>query len=80
MYMGQLNMHMSPAFEQTLKKFMRARGIKSKSEAIRVAVEEGLLRASARARPAQFGDWLGLGKHAPENPRPRFASDDDLWR
>lgn len=78
--MGQLNIHMTPAFEQTLRQFMCARGIQSKSEAIRVAVEEGLMRASARARPVEFSEWVGLGKQAPENPRPRFASDDDLWR
>lgn len=78
--MSQLNIHMTPRFEETLRRFMRARGLKTKSEAVRVAVEEGLTRASMRVGTVQFSDWLGLGKRAPENPRPLFASDDDLWR
>lgn len=78
--MAQLNIHMTPRFEEALRRFMRARGLKTKSEAVRVAVEEGLVQASRRAGTAQFADWLGLGKRAPENPRSRFGSDDDLWR
>lgn len=78
--MGQLNIHMTPAFEESLRRLMRARGIRTKSEAIRVAVEEALALASRKARPTQFGDWLGLGNRAPANPKPQFASDDDLWR
>jgi hypothetical protein len=26
-----------------------------------------------------FRSWIGLGKRAPENPRPRFSSHRDLW-
>jgi hypothetical protein len=34
---SQLNIHMTAAFEKSLAQFMRARGIKTKSEAIRPA-------------------------------------------
>lgn len=26
-----------------------------------------------------FRAWIGLGKAAPQNPRPQFASHRDLW-
>jgi hypothetical protein len=26
-----------------------------------------------------FRAWLGLGTRIPQNPSPRFKSDDDLW-
>jgi hypothetical protein len=26
-----------------------------------------------------FRSWIGLGNAAPQNPNPRFNSDDDLW-
>jgi hypothetical protein len=71
---------MTPAFEKRLGQFMRARGIKTKSEAIRVAVEEGLALTMRRADVTDFAAWRGLGTRAPLNPAPRFASDADLWR
>lgn len=77
--MGQLNIHMTPAFENALAEFMRARGIKTKSEAIRVAVQEGLAHLTRKVRVTDFSDWLGVGRRAPLNPHPRFSSDRDLW-
>lgn len=79
--MGQLNIHLNPAFEKALREFMRARKIQTKSEAVRVAVQEGLERATRGAEGTDFKAWLGLGlKGGPVNPNPRFRSDDDLWR
>jgi hypothetical protein len=78
--MGQLNIHMTAAFEKRLTQFMRVRGIKTKSEAVRIAVEEGLAMATRRTAAANFVEWRGLGKQAPLNPTPRFVSDADLWR
>ena len=77
--MAQLNMHVSPAFERALSRYMRARGIRTKSEAIRRAVEDGLDRIRRSARSADFAEWIGLGSRAPQNPAPRFPSDDALW-
>jgi len=79
MYMAQLNINMTPQFAASLARLMKLRGIGAKSEAIRVAVEECVQRTRA-ARKADFRAWVGLAAAAPENPKPRFASDDDLWR
>jgi hypothetical protein len=76
--MAQLNLNTTPAFERALARLMRARGIRSKSEAIRIAVEESA--AAATRRTVDFESWLGVGTHAPPNPRPRFATHADLWK
>jgi hypothetical protein len=78
--MGQLNVHMTPEFEETLRRYMRLRGIRTKSDAVRLAVVEGVERARREAPAADFTSWLGLGCAAPENPSPRFRNDDDLWK
>lgn len=78
--MGQLNMHVDPSFDRTLARLMRARGIQTKSAAIRLAVQEALRNATRDARATDFAAWIGLGLRSPQNPSPRFASDDDLWR
>lgn len=77
--MAQLNVHVTPDFEDALRRFMRVRGITSKSEAVRVAVKEGLERAYTQDRQADFTAWIGLACSGSENPEPRFRSDDDLW-
>jgi hypothetical protein len=78
--MAQLNIHLQPAFEEDLAKFMRLRGIATKSEAVRLAIREGVERLiRARRKDTSFRDWIGLGTKAPTNPRPRFETDDDLW-
>ncbi len=78
--MAQINLHVPLAFEKALVRFMRLRGIRTKSEAIRLAVQEGLDRACRRSANINFGTWIGLAKRVPLNPSPRFKSDDDLWR
>jgi hypothetical protein len=77
--MGQLNIHMTPAFEATLAKFIRARGIRTKSEAVRLALEEALAYTTRCARVADFAEWLGVATGEPRNPPPRFPADRDLW-
>jgi hypothetical protein len=76
--MAQLNLNTTPSFERALARFMRVRGIRSKSEAIRVAVEE--CAAAATRGTTDFESWLGLGARAPLNPRPRFATHADVWK
>lgn len=79
MYMGQLNMHLSPEFEHDLAAWMRARGIKTKAEAIRIAVREGLERsAPQRGNPAAL---IGAALAHPESPgHPRFREHGDVWK
>ena len=78
--MSQINMHVKPEFERDLARFMRLRGLETKSEAIRVAVREGLERAQATPARESFASWAGAGLAAATNPDQRFESDDDLWR
>lgn len=77
--MSQINLHTTPRFERALARLMKLRGLRSKSEAIRAAVEEAAQRA-ARRPSADFREWIGLGKRGPGDAPPRFSSDDDLWR
>ena len=64
MYMSQINLHTTPTFERALARLMRLRRIGTKSEAIRLAVEE-LPRASAAAGPAASSP----GSAPPARPR-----------
>lgn len=77
--MPQINIHLTSEFEQALAEYMRLRRIKTKSDAIRLAVLEGLERERRGREAPDFSQWLGLAKGVPENPHPRFRSDDDLW-
>ena len=80
MYMSQLNLHLKPDFERDLARFMKLRGLSTKSEAVRVAVREGLERAlRAGGSATDFRKLVGTGLRAAVNPQPRFESDDDLW-
>ena len=78
MYMSQINLHTTPTFERALARLMRLRRIGTKSEAIRLAVEE-LAARERRRRPGGFQSWIGAASQAPLNPAPRFTSDHDLW-
>jgi Arc/MetJ-type ribon-helix-helix transcriptional regulator len=77
--MSQINIHLTSELEQTLAEFMRLRQIKTKSDAIRSALQEALERERRRNETPDFSRWVGLGTKGPENPSPRFRSDDDLW-
>jgi len=76
--MARLNLNTTPSFERALARFMKVRGIRSKSEAVRVAVEESAAEATRGA--ADFESWLGLGVRAPLNADPRFAGHADRWK
>ena len=78
--MPQLNIHVTPEFAENLRRFMGLRGLRTKSEAVRVAVHESLEREQRASCPSQFGSWRGMAVSSPLEPKPRFASDDDLWR
>jgi hypothetical protein len=57
--MAQINLHTTPEFEENLAKLMRERGIRSKSEAIRIAVREAA-NDSEPPRPIER-DWSVVG-------------------
>jgi len=77
--MAQLNMNVTPQFEKALSRYMRLRGFRTKSEAIRAAVREGLEAVITGGGNTHFKSWLGVGTTAPENPSPAFPDDDSLW-
>jgi hypothetical protein len=78
--MSQLNIHMTPLFEHTLREFMKVRHISTKAEAVRTAIQEGLDHAACGIKKTDFSSWAGLANQAPENKNPKFSSDDDLWK
>jgi hypothetical protein len=77
--MAQINLHVTPEFEQALGRLVRLRGLRSKSEAIRSAVLEALERETERGGTTDFRGWLGAARAVPLNPRPRFRSESELW-
>lgn len=77
--MSQISVELTPELEQALSEYMKLRHIENESEAIRAAVAEVVGRERRRSR-TDFSHWIGLGLQAPQNPSPRFRSDDDLWR
>jgi Arc/MetJ-type ribon-helix-helix transcriptional regulator len=77
--MAQVNVHVTPEFDEALGRLVRLRGLRSKSEAIRWAVVEALDREIGRSQTADFRAWLGAARAAPLNPKPRFLSEDELW-
>jgi hypothetical protein len=78
--MTQLNIRLTAEFNRNLRKFMKVRHIKSKAEAIRAAIKEGLNWVTAHEKSLDFSKWLGLAKEASINNKSRFNSDDDLWK
>lgn len=77
--MAQLNINLTREFEVALERFMRLRGLRTKSEAIRLAIQEGVERSLEGAGRSSFSSWLGAATRAAVNPHPRFTSDDELW-
>jgi Arc/MetJ-type ribon-helix-helix transcriptional regulator len=56
--MAQVNVHVTPEFDEALGRLVRLRGLRSKSEAIRWAVVEALDREIGRSQTADFRAWL----------------------
>jgi len=79
MYMKQLNIHMTAEFEKHLKLYMKKKGIKEKSSAVRQALKDALERLEQNKPTQDFRGWLGMGLKSPVNSRPRFKNEDDLW-
>jgi len=77
--MKQLNRKVTLQFEWDLKLFMGRKGIKRKSDAIRMALR-GLVERVVLESDCDFHSLLGIGLKAPPNPDPRFKTEDELWR
>ncbi|HSW70514.1 MAG TPA: hypothetical protein VLH77_00865 [Gammaproteobacteria bacterium] len=78
--MSQLNIHMTLKFEKDLQKFMKLRHIKTKAEAVRIAIQESLEHALPHKKKIDFSAWLGLATQVPVSKKTSFSSDDDLWK
>ena len=78
--MAQINIHVQPGFAADLETLMTLRGLRTKSEAIRLAVREAVERLTrARSSASDFRSWKGEALKAGAHSAPRFQSDDDLW-
>ena len=75
--MKQLNLNVTPEFDQNLRVFMKREGILNKSDAIRRAVREAVEKSPSGE--TDFRSWIGMGLKEPLNRRPRFRSEDELW-
>jgi hypothetical protein len=76
--MGRLNIQMTPAFERDLKRYMRAKGFSTQSEAVRAAIEEAL-QEKGRKPKVSFKDLVGIGVPREPSPRRKWLTEDDLW-
>ena len=69
-------MNVTPQFERDLRKFMKDRGIKRKSDALKTLAREAAEKIEKRTN---FSSWIGAALSGKPNPNPRFKSEDDLW-
>ena len=76
--MSQISVDLDPELEQALAEYMKLRHIDTEAKALRAALVEVVEKERPACR-SNFSRWLGMGLRAPQNPNPRFRSDDDLW-
>ena len=76
--MRQFNLNATPEFERDLRLFMKRKGIRSKSDAVREAMRDAVAK-NAQTERTNFHSWLGLALKSPANPKPRFQNEDELW-
>lgn len=77
--MSQININVTPEFARDLSRYMKRKGIRQKTEAIRKAVCEAAEKVNASGKEGEFRNLLGIGLKAPLNPYPRFKTEDELW-
>lgn len=77
--MAQINLHVTPEFEEALEALMRARRLRSKSEAIRYAVQEAAAPYRA-VPPRDFSALQGLLRRHPLAKGRRHPPVADLER
>lgn len=73
--MAQMNLQITPEFEANLQRLMRARKIKSRSQAVRLAVEEA---ANAEERKVTWAELQGILRPAIDAGL-RMPTDDEIW-
>ncbi len=76
--MAQLNLNVTPEFERDLQSYMKSRGIARKSDALRQALREAVVRSKGE-NEYDYRGWLGLGVKVPVRRKPRFRGEDELW-
>jgi hypothetical protein len=76
--MKQLNVNVTPEFERDLRKVMKDRGIKRKSDALRTLAREAAEKIERR-KNYDFSELIGAALGGRENPNPKFKTEDDLW-
>ncbi len=76
--MKQLSLSVTPEFEAGLGRYMEQKNIRTKSDAIRLALREAVGRRS-RETSYDSRSWLGLALKAPLSRKPGFRSEDELW-
>ncbi len=76
--MKQLNLNINKDFERDLKLVMKARRNKTKSDVLRDLVHDEAERLR-KAANFDFTSLIGVALKYPQNPNPKFKSEDDLW-
>ena len=77
--MKQYNINMTVEFERMLTRYMKAKRLANKAEAIRLAVKEALSNEKRQHRRADFRSLLGIGLKAPLRKDALSLKEDDLW-
>lgn len=77
--MPQINLHVTTEFEASLEALMRHRGLRSKSEAIRLAVQEAAAPYRAAA-PRDFSLLESLLPEAARGPAPMATLEAEIDR
>lgn len=77
--MAQMNINLSPEFQENLAAFMRLRGLHSKSEGVRVAVREALDRETARMPKVDWTRLIGWANQLPEGREAKSLDEDAIW-
>lgn len=76
--MSQININITREFAKDLEELMKFAGIKSKSDAIRLAVHDMLNKVKSKRKSKNFRSLLGMGLKAPVRTK-GLLDEDSLW-
>lgn len=76
--MKQLNCYINTVDEESIAHLQKHLGLKSRAEAVRQALRIAA-QVTRNKRPGDYSHFLGRYAARPENPKPKFATEDDLW-